>query len=132
MKYSLLTTAMLMACALTVGCHHSHFGKRSVGCADGSCGVSAACEDGSCGPVAATAGGNASHPQGALLNYEPNGGHYGKFGVLHGQFHQGPQSHTGAMPGPAAGPAQPTVTYPYYTTRGPRDFLNPNPPSIGP
>ncbi|HEX4131272.1 MAG TPA: hypothetical protein VHZ24_14625 [Pirellulales bacterium] len=24
------------------------------------------------------------------------------------------------------------VAYPYYTTRGPRDFLNPNPPSIGP
>lgn len=26
-----------------------------------------------------------------------------------------------------AGPPTATVTYPYYTIRGPRDFLNPNP-----
>jgi hypothetical protein len=32
----------------------------------------------------------------------------------------------------AAGPATGTITYPYYTTRGPRDFLAKNPPSIGP
>jgi hypothetical protein len=31
-------------------------------------------------------------------------------------------------PGPATG----AVTYPYYTTRGPRDFLAKNPSSIGP
>jgi hypothetical protein len=31
-------------------------------------------------------------------------------------------------PGPATG----AITYPYYTTRGPRDFLAKNPPSIGP
>ena len=31
-------------------------------------------------------------------------------------------------PGPPVG----TVTYPYYTTRGPRDFLAATPPSIGP
>jgi hypothetical protein len=34
--------------------------------------------------------------------------------------------------GPAAGPATGAVTYPYYTTRGPRDFLAKNPSSIGP
>ena len=28
--------------------------------------------------------------------------------------------------------ATPTVNYPYYTLRGPRDFLAENPPSIGP
>jgi len=34
---------------------------------------------------------------------------------------------------PAAGqPLTGAVTYPYYTTRGPRDYLNPLPPSIGP
>lgn len=33
-----------------------------------------------------------------------------------------------APPGPPTG----AVTYPYYTTRGPRDFLAKNPPSIGP
>lgn len=31
-------------------------------------------------------------------------------------------------PGPPTG----QVAYPYYTTRGPRDFLRANPPSIGP
>jgi hypothetical protein len=30
------------------------------------------------------------------------------------------------------GPMHGTVAYPYYTTRGPRDFLAKNPPSIGP
>jgi len=31
-----------------------------------------------------------------------------------------------------AGPPTGAVAYPYYTTRGPRDFLAKNPPSIGP
>jgi hypothetical protein len=33
---------------------------------------------------------------------------------------------------PATGPDCPTVTYPYYTVRGPRDFLARSPRSIGP
>ena len=32
---------------------------------------------------------------------------------------------------PPPGPPTGAVTYPYYTTRGPRDFLSGNPPSIG-
>jgi hypothetical protein len=32
----------------------------------------------------------------------------------------------------AAGPPSAGVTYPYYTNRGPRDFLAKNPRSIGP
>ena len=31
-----------------------------------------------------------------------------------------------------AGPPTGAVAYPYYTTRGPRDFLAKRPPSIGP
>ena len=31
----------------------------------------------------------------------------------------------------AGGPQAATVAYPYYTTRGPRDFLADNPPTIG-
>ena len=34
--------------------------------------------------------------------------------------------------GGAVGPEYGVVNYPYYTTRGPRDFLMVNPPSIGP
>ncbi len=35
-------------------------------------------------------------------------------------------------PGYNAGPPVGQVTYPYYTLRGPRDFLDRDPPSIGP
>lgn len=38
--------------------------------------------------------------------------------------------HTRTYDGPQ-GPATAQVGYPYYTTRGPRDFLTANPPSIG-
>jgi hypothetical protein len=57
----------------------------------------------------------------------------------------GPNGPTTCPPGPVArgpgqggvqglndGPPAGQVTYPYYTTRGPRDFLDGNPPSIGP
>ena len=36
------------------------------------------------------------------------------------------------QPAAAPGPATGAVTYPYYTVRGPRDFLAKNPSSIGP
>ena len=38
------------------------------------------------------------------------------------------------IPPPAyqAGPPTAAVTYPYYTVRGPRDFLMDDPPSLGP
>ena len=39
--------------------------------------------------------------------------------------------HTAAAAGGGQGGAAPTYAYPYYTTRGPRDFLMMNPPSIG-
>ena len=37
-----------------------------------------------------------------------------------------------AKEAPPHGPQSAHVGYPYYTTRGPRDFLVDNPPSIGP
>jgi hypothetical protein len=43
--------------------------------------------------------------------------------------------HAGGYPEQPAfqpGPPEGQVAYPYYTTRGPRDFLMSNPPSIGP
>lgn len=54
------------------------------------------------------------------------GGHFGGGPGGAGGGHFG---HGGAY---AGGPPTPTVVYPYYTTRGPRDFLDPNPRSIGP
>jgi hypothetical protein len=57
---------------------------------------------------------------------------HGGYGVagFHGPAHQ--QLYTDQ---PYAGPNGPPTgqyAYPYYTTRGPRDFLQNNPPSIGP
>lgn len=43
-------------------------------------------------------------------------------------------THRGPAPagaGAAQGGQMAQVAYPYYTTRGPRDFLDSNPPSIG-
>ncbi len=64
-------------------------------------------------------------------------GHHGHGGHIgHGDYWRAPYD-LGAVPyypSPAynPGPLSPTVTYPYYTTRGPRDFLMANPPTIGP
>jgi hypothetical protein len=120
MKRGLIATASLLVAGLASGCHSRMerypgglFGSADAGCNSGACAVGDA---GDLMGGAGLAGGGAS--QGGPLAH---GGYH----------HQGPQSHEGPGPGPAAGPASPTYGYPYYTTRGPRDFLNPNPPSIG-
>lgn len=56
------------------------------------------------------------------------GGHGGHSGA-HGGGHRDP---VGENIAPPAGPPVGTYAYPYYTLRGPRDFLQANPPSIGP
>jgi hypothetical protein len=90
------------------------------GCVDGSCDAAATCADGICG--------------GGVLGRLHSGlkSHSSKLAGHQTNHHRGPQAHYGPTPGPANGPAAPTVTYPYYTTRGPRDFLAAQPPSIGP
>jgi hypothetical protein len=103
--------------------HHSqHVGGR---CRDGDC-QPGECEDGSC-PVGGCqeCEGAACHPR-----------HVGRYGGL-AKHHLSPEekaalagSDYGAI-GPA-GPPTGAVAYPYYTTRGPRDFLAKCPPSIGP
>src|SRR5262245_3716594 len=80
---------------------------------------------GACGP-------NGCGPYGYGHHGHHAGGGYGYFGGAH---------HTPGYPhlhhhfsceyiGPQ-GPPTAAVAYPYYTTRGPRDFLMDNPPSIG-
>ncbi|NBX29114.1 hypothetical protein EBR04_01460 [bacterium] len=62
--------------------------------------------------------------------------HTGRYGGL-AKHHLSPEEkaalaasdYGGTQP---AGPPTGAVAYPYYTTRGPRDFLAKNPPSIGP
>ena len=101
-------------------------------CQDGAC-QDGACQDGACQDgVCPTGGcrdgqceGNACHKR-----------HVGRYGGL-AKHHLSPEekaaleaSDYGAT-GPA-GPPSGAVAYPYYTTRGPRDFLAKCPPSIGP
>lgn len=68
-------------------------------------------------------GGGCPHCQG----HGANGGRIGD-GLLAGHYarHRQPQEEA-AMEGPPTA----AVAYPYYTVRGPRDFLVNNPPSIG-
>ncbi len=47
---------------------------------------------------------------------------------LLGRFRCGGRAEEAFTPGPPTG----TITYPYYTNRGPRDLLAESPPSIGP
>lgn len=112
MKRIVMASALLFVTLLTVGCQS----KMGGSCAGGQCGLlgGGACAGGACEV------GSGSAAQ-----------HGGPLGAIVSQHHAGPQSHMGASPGPAEGQASPTYGYPYYTTRGPRDFLNPNPPSIG-
>ena len=99
-----------------------HVGGR---CRGGNC-QPGECEDGSC-PTGACqeCEGGVCHPR-----------HAGRYGGL-AKHHLSPAekaalagSDYGAI-GPA-GPPTGAVAYPYYTTRGPRDFLAKCPPSIGP
>ena len=48
-------------------------------------------------------------------------------GLMAGHYARGMNQEGAEDPGPAAA----AVAYPYYTLRGPRDFLTTHPPSIG-
>ena len=109
--------------------HHARHGGRGM-CEDG------ACESGGCGPEGCQTGG--CGPEGcqdcADGTCKPR--HVGRYGGL-AKHHLSPEermalaaSDYGATT--PAGPPSGTVAYPYYTTRGPRDFLDKCPPSIGP
>jgi hypothetical protein len=74
---------------------------------------------------------------GHMSKYEPfNLAHQGPpqrsgvLSMLHGLGAGAGGPPAGAQPAP--GPSAAGVSYPYYTNRGPRDFLSPNPRGIGP
>lgn len=73
------------------------------------------------------------HGHGMGGNGHGMGGHLHGHGPAAAHPYGGQIPHTdymGAGITPQAG-AAPTYAYPYYTVRGPRDFLQSNPPSIG-
>lgn len=62
------------------------------------------------------------------IGWQRGGSDYQRFLSHSGTYcNAQPAGHAG---GPG-GPATAQVAYPYYTTRGPRDFLVDNPPTIG-
>ncbi len=95
-------------------------------CEEGYCDCPDGCEcgDGSCG---------CGNGNGNGCNSDCGGRGCGKCGRcgllarLRGHKQTYPEQYS-FQPGPPTG----QVAYPYYTTRGPRDFLIDNPPTIGP
>ena len=65
---------------------------------------------------------------GAYANSSGPSNPFAGAGVWDGAGPSDPGGQEAFSPGPPAG----AVTYPYYTVRGPRDFLAQNPRSIGP
>lgn len=107
---------------------HAHHGDgpcQDGACQDGAC-QQGECEDGTC-PTAGCKDceGGVCHPR-----------HTGRYGGL-AKHHLSPEERAALSASDygatrPAGPPTGAVAYPYYTTRGPRDFLAKNPPSIGP
>ena len=106
-------------------------------CQDGAC-QDGACENGACqSGVCPTGGSKGGACQGeGCEDGACHKRHVGRYGGL-AKHHLSPEEKAAleASDYGATGPAGPptgAVAYPYYTTRGPRDFLAKCPPSIGP
>ena len=119
----------------TDGPHGHHAAQGGGPCQDGQCQDGQrgpeGCPDGTCPPGACQSGncqeceGGACHPR-----------HVGRYGGL-AKHHLTPEEKAALASADygatqPAGPPTGAVAYPYYTTRGPRDFLATCPPSIGP
>jgi hypothetical protein len=113
-------------------------GGCSGGCASGGC-ASGGCSDGGCSGGGCSSCGCAANRYGSDPSVYANAGPEGGYGAGprtasrapgYGAGGGGPPA--GAVAAEYMGPPQGQVVYPYYTTRGPRDFLNPNPRGIGP
>jgi hypothetical protein len=126
---------------------HAHHARHAAGgygvegdCPDGGCPTgdcqTGACQTGDCQTGGCQTGGcqtgGCQDCEGGVCRVP----HTGRYGGL-AKHHLSP-AEKAALAGTdygAIGPAGPptgAVAYPYYTTRGPRDFLAKRPPSIGP
>ena len=140
---NLIFVALLATAALSMGCNGIH--KRG-GCPGGMCGGGggqcAACNGGGGGAYAGGGGayaGGGAYGGGEYGGCEAcgdgrfaagggggNGGHFGGQRGMAGVPHHFDREYQGPP-----GPQTAQVAYPYYTTRGPRDYFANNPMSIG-
>ena len=124
MKYSLLV--ILLAAVMSVGCAGTRGGCKACGQVGGcDVGCDGGCESGMCGPGGQGGMMGAGGCPGGNCGIGNQGGL--RAAAMARRSRLADQRGPAAMPGPPAA----TVTYPYYTTRAPRDFLMDNPPSIG-
>jgi len=129
MKRILLAAVAAVGLVGTTGCCHCN----PFACFDGllGCGCTGGC-DGGCGVGCDDCGGGAIGANGPMSDsaYASNGGApCNGCGNGNGGFLSG--LHKNAQPAFQGGPPTGQITYPYYTTRGPRDYLARNPQSIG-
>jgi hypothetical protein len=146
-RFTGYAAVVVLACSTGTGCSlidrlflanfdgpYSHSARHQGGCRDGAC--QEGCEDGACQGGECEGG---QCPANACNDCESGAchkRHVGPYGGL-AKHHLTPEEEA-ALAGSdygATGPAGPptgAVAYPYYTTRGPRDFLAKCPPSIGP
>ena len=119
------TMYLVIVALLATGCKTMPLGKSIHGCSDGSC------SQGGCGPAGCQPAGYGPSGQGGHAGKE----HGGLFGQWHGRRGT-PNDYIprgqGLPEDVMRGDATPTVSYPYYSVRGPRDYFLDNPPSIGP
>jgi hypothetical protein len=108
MRHLLLALVLGVWAASGVGCH-LHKKCDTCGCDDPGCGQGCAHGNGGC------ANGDCGCADGSCRKVHPWFAH-----------HRGADNAMGPQ-----GPPTGAVAYPYYTVRGPRDFLINNPPSIG-
>lgn len=151
MKRALLTCVVLFLALSSTGCTHRNLARNGCsscqsgcqgGCPDGACRGMAmgGCRNGNCGPAGGGIMGGGMFAGGGMGGHMAGGpggeggpcrtcGRTPTKGPGGGICAYQPWQHysDGGMPGPST--AQ--VAYPYYTTRGPRDFLLNNPPNIG-
>jgi hypothetical protein len=120
MKRTLIYLASFSLIAILAGCAN-HGYRRSATCSTGSCNAEASdcasCNGSSCNQAAC------DDPS------DPNSCKRCR-GLL--GCHRGEKVPRGAEEAYNPGPASGAVTYPYYTNRGPRDYLARELPSIGP
>lgn len=152
MKTSLMLVSAVVLCALATGCANINLARRGCGSCTSCNAKAGGCDQMACSGVASAGaagvlgtgpGGVAANPgdPGAVAGtpgpYDPGmygGGYGGPGGYGGGGFRGGHFGRGGGDMGMGAGyggPPSAHVAYPYYTTRGPRDFLINNPPSIG-
>lgn len=121
MKRALFGLMALASISLATGCTTlGNCGGCDDGCSSGGCGIAGGGIAGGGGILGGCGEGGICADGSEFDPCHPRLRPLKRAGGRHGGYDAG-----------AYGPPTAAIAYPYYTTRGPRDFFEPNPPSIG-